>query len=127
MLCHDLELLSYELAICRLGPDENLPEWALPAGFFSLARTDDELSVVCPQDLVPPGIEQDGGWRGLKVCGPLDLSQVGVLASLAQPLAEAGITIFAVSTYETDYILVREDDLEPAVSVLRRAGHRVEN
>lgn len=126
-MTHDLKVLPMELAVCRLGPDEKTPGWLWRAPFVSLTRTGDELSVVCPQDRVPPGVEQVGGWRGLKVCGPLDFSLVGVLASLAQPLAEAGISIFAVSTYETDYILVRENDFEAAVSALRKAGHRVEN
>lgn len=120
-------MLDFNLAVCRLGPQEPPPAWALGAAFCSLTRTNDELSVVCPQDQVPPGIEMSGGWQCLKVHGPLDFGQVGVLASLARPLADAGISIFAVSTYETDHILVQRKDINQAVSVLRKAGHTVQN
>ncbi len=126
MQTYELEVLPYELAVCRLEPDDDAPTWALQAEFFSLTRTGDELSVVCPQDQVPPGIEQAGGWRCLKLSGPLVFDQVGVLASLAQPLASAGISIFVVSTYETDYILLQRKDINLAVSTLRKHGHAVQ-
>lgn len=126
MQTYELEMLPYELAICRLGTDEDAPAWAFRSEFFSLTRTKDELSVVCPQDQVPPEAKQSGGWRCLKLRGPLDFDQVGVLKSLTQPLADAGISIFAVSTYETDYILLRANDIKSAISALRKAGHRVE-
>ena len=126
MRTYELEVLPFELAICRLGPEEGAPQWALQAQFFSLTRTGDELSVVCPQDQVPPGVEMSGGWTCLKLRGPLNFDQVGVLASLAQPLADAGISIFVVSTYETDYILVQRKDINQAVSVLRKKGHAVQ-
>lgn len=126
MQSYELEVLPFELAVCRLGTDDDVPDWAIQAGFFSLTRTSDELSVVCPQDQVPASVKQEGGWRGLKVRGPLDFEQVGVLAALARPLAQAGVSIFAVSTYETDYILVRTNDLNVAVSALRKAGHQVQ-
>ena len=127
MPSHEMKVLPYELAVCRLGAGDDVPDWAMRAGFFSLTRTSDELSIVCPQDQVTPEVEQEGGWRCLMVSGPLDFNQVGVLAALAQPLAEAGISIFAMSTYRTDYILVREKDLGLAISALRKAGHCIEN
>ena len=106
------------LAVCRLDPQVAVPDWALSGDFFSITRTTDELSIVCSEAGVPEGVLCERGWAGLKVEGPLDLSLTGVLASLAQPLAEAGISIFAVSTYDTDYLLVKVGDLERAVAVL---------
>ena len=92
-----------------------------------MTRTDEELSVVLPEDRVPDHWQADTGWRGLKVVGPLDLSLTGILASLAAPLAEAGVSIFAVSTYNTDYVLVKEKNLEIAERVLCLVGHTVTN
>ena len=125
MLNLTLSLLPDTLAICRLTPDALMPDWALTSGFLSVTRTLDELSIVCPQANVPPKIQCDRDWRGLKVEGPLDLSLIGILASLTVPVARAGIGIFAVSTYDTDYVLVKENRLEEAVLVLSQAGHHV--
>ena len=117
--------LNGRLAICQLDPGARFPAWT-PAGvFWSITRTSDELSIVCAEDSVPSGVICQPGWQALKVAGPLDFSLTGVLASLAVPLAEAGVSIFAISTYDTDFLLVREDQLEVAVDVLRRAGHTV--
>jgi hypothetical protein len=93
--------------------------------FFSVTRTPAELSVVCDVASVPSGVKGDGPWSALAVRGPLDLNITGVLAGLATPLAVAGISIFAVSTYDTDYVLVRHHDMDRAVRVLREAGHNV--
>ena len=120
-----LLVLPDTFAICRLSPDAPMPDWALTGSFFSIARTVDELSIVCPQSNVPPEIQCDRDWRCLKVEGPLDLSLIGILASLTVPLARAGIGIFAVSTYDTDYVLVKEKRLEEAVLVLSQEGHHV--
>ena len=122
---HTLTILPEILSICRLDKDAAIPAWALASRFFSLTRTAEELSVVAPQAQVPEGIKRDPGWRGLKVEGPLDLSATGVLASLTGPLAEGGISVFAVSTYDTDYLLVKEENLEEAVIVLSRNGHKI--
>ncbi len=119
-----LALLAGQFAVCRLEREAALPEWAL-RGWFCIARTHDELSIVCPQAHVPEGIACVGGWRCLQVRGPLDWAMTGVLASLATPLAEAGISLFAISTYEMDYILVRQAELEKALAALARAGHRI--
>ena len=81
--------------------------------------------MVCPEEVVPEGISRERGWRALKLEGPFDLSMVGVLASVASPLAEAGASIFAVSTFDTDYVLVREEQLDLAIDTLRASGHRV--
>ncbi len=122
-MTHRLSVLSASLAVCRLGPDEALPDW-LPwrSGFVSVSRTAEELSVVCPAEVVPGGVMAVRDWRAIKVEGPLDFAKTGVLAGLAVPLAEAGISIFAVSTYDTDYLLVREGDLAAAVAVLGRTS-----
>jgi hypothetical protein len=120
-----LTVLGERLSICRLDAGEEVPAWATGASFFSVTRTRDELSVVCPEDVVPEGISRERDWRALKLEGPFDLSMVGILASLASPLAEAGASIFAVSTFDTDYVLVREEQLDLAVDTLRASGHRV--
>ena len=118
-----LHVLPQTFAVCRLPADADVPPWAVAARFFSITRTEDEMSVVCPAVSVPEGVESEGGWQVLKVQGPLDFSLTGVLASLAAPLAEAGIPIFALSTFETDYLLVKKDQLERAMKVLAKAGH----
>ncbi len=120
-----LSLLHATFAICRLDGDADIPEWALTGSFFSITRTQDELSIVCDQSNVPEGIPCDKGWRCLRVEGPLDLSLTGILSSLAAPLAHAGISIFAMSTYETDYVMVKEKDLDRAILVLSQEGHQV--
>ncbi len=112
--------------ICRLERNAPIPEWALIGGFFSVTRTADELSVVCPRDQVPPGVQKQDGWKALRVEGPLDLSLTGVLASLTEPLAKEGISIFAISTYDTDYLLVKKEQLERAIQTLREEGYEVE-
>jgi hypothetical protein len=121
-----LVLLPDGVAVCRLGTDEAVPEWGINGRFWSVTRTADELSVVCAEAQVPEGVRVERGWRVLKVVGPLDFSLTGILASLAQPLADAGVPIFALSTFDTDYLLVKQAQVETAVSVLRRRGHVVE-
>jgi len=123
-----LSVLPGKFAICRLGPEAGVPGWAsAPAagGFVSITRTDAELSIVCPEPDVPEAVKCDRGWRCLEADGPLDLSLTGVLAALATPLAGAHINIFAVSTYDTDYLLVKDEQLARAVEALTAAGHRI--
>ncbi|MBW2147021.1 MAG: ACT domain-containing protein [Deltaproteobacteria bacterium] len=120
-----LSLLQETLAICRLDRDAGIPDWALTGGFFSITRTPDELSIVCPQSSVPEEIPCDREWQCLRVEGPLALSLTGILASLAAPLARAGISTFVVSTYDTDYVMVKEKDVEQAILVLSQEGHQV--
>ena len=112
-------------AICRLASGDSLPPWVMHGAFFSVTRTPAELSVVCDVASVPAGVKAEGPWSALVVRGPLDLNITGVLAGLATPLAAAGISIFAVSTYDTDYVLVRNHDMDRAVRVLRAAGHSI--
>ncbi|MBX5455723.1 MAG: ACT domain-containing protein [Thermogemmatispora sp.] len=123
-----LLVAAHRLAICRLAPGSPLPVWLSAAGLerqplLALTWTADELSVVCPQQLVPEGVRCEADWVALKVVGPLDLSLTGILATLLRPLAEAHIPVFALSTYDTDYLLVREPLLESARSVLLAQGH----
>lgn len=120
-----LTLLLPTLAVCRLAPDAPPPPWAMGGDFWALTRTPDELSVVCLASAVPAGVRAETGWRALMVAGPLDFALVGILRSLAVPLAEAGVSIFAVSTFDTDYLLVRAEQLARAVAALERAGHTV--
>ena len=118
-----LSLLPERFAIAGLAPDAAIPHWATQGSFFSVTRSSEELSVVVEESRVPPGVQSQPGWRALKVHGPFVLSEVGVLASIAAPLAEARISLFVVSTFDTDYLLVASENLEAAVSALERAGH----
>ncbi len=124
-MAETLTILPERLAICRLPPEEALPERPPHARFWSVTHTEEELSIVLPEEYSPAGSRAETGWRGLKVEGPLDFDTPGILASLALPLAKAGISIFALSTYDTDYILVPEGNLEQAKEVLRAEGHTV--
>lgn len=122
-----LFILPDRLAVCRLSADAPFPEWAYPGDLLALVRSRDELSVVCAERFVPPEVRAERGMRALMVQGPLDFSLTGVLASIAVPLARAGVSIFSISTYDTDYILVREESLERAVNALGQAGFLVLN
>ena len=121
----DLVVLPDLLAVCRLPPGSFYPSWVAGCEFQSVTRTTDETSVVCPAAAVPADVQVEPGWRALKVGGPLDFGLTGVLLSIARCLAEAGVSIFAMSTYDTDYVLVKESLLEEAVAALEAAGHRV--
>jgi hypothetical protein len=122
----DLSVLPDSLAIVRLSADATLPPWATQGAFFSVTRTSDELSIACPARQVPSGVAAEAGWRALKVAGPFALSEVGVLAALAAPLAEAGVSLFVISTFDTDYLLVTEKQLHAAIAALTDAGHRIQ-
>lgn len=117
-----LILLESKLAVCQLPAEAPIPEWAFAGEFSAIVKTPDELSIVCEQRLVPTQIRVENGWRAFKVQGPLDFSQVGVLAGIARPLAQAGVSIFVISTFDTDYLLVKEVFLDQSVRVLRQNG-----
>jgi len=127
MTMHKLRLLVLPdlYAVCRLDSDASVPAWASAGGFFSITRTTGELSVVCQQAVVPDDVRCERGWRCLRVAGSMDFSMIGVVASLVAPLAEAGISVFVVSTFDTDYLLVKDNHLEQASTVLQAAGHKV--
>ena len=120
-----LAVLPGRFAVARLEPAAPIPAWATQGALWSVTRTAEELSVVCAAADVPDGVTAERGWRALRVVGRLDFALTGVLASLAVPLAAAGVSIFAVSTYDTDYLLVPESRLTEAVSSLCAAGHEV--
>lgn len=120
----NLKVYGERCALCRLNPDENFPSWTR-GKLISITRTDDELSVVCEQDTVPSDVKCERDWRVLQVEGPMDLPIVGVLASLTKPIAEAGINLFAISTFDTHYLLVKVEKLEAAKVALEKAGHSV--
>jgi len=118
--------------VCRLASDARIPAWALEGGFFSVVRTPDELSIVymeaCPDDARPedrmsPAATVEPGWVALQLEGPFPFSMTGVLASFLEPLAETQIPIFAISTFDTDYVLIKRENLDQAVSALAAAGH----
>ncbi len=115
----DLVLLEPSFAVCRLSACEAVPDWAQRGTFSSVTRTPLELSIVCEAGNVPAEIEAETGWRCLMVEGPLAFTEVGILASLTRPLATAGVSVFAISTFDTDYLLVKEASLERAISILR--------
>lgn len=116
----EFKLLKKRFAVC--APTE--PK--LPDGeFVSLTISDGEVSLVCEQDKAPEGCKMEAGWRALKIKGPLDFSLVGILADVSAVLAQAEVSIFAVSTYETDYVLVRQESLERALQALETHGHMI--
>ena len=120
-----LSTLDELYAIVRLDPDTPVPDWAEGGHFWSITRSDSELSIVCPQDQVPRGASAERGWVAFALEGPLDFSLTGVVASLCSPLADARVPVFVISTFETDYLLVREPDLHRSIDALLAAGHEV--
>ena len=121
----ELSLLPERFAISRLAAHAAIPTWATGGSFFSVTRTGDELSVVCELARVPVGVPSQPGWRVFKVHGPFVLTEIGVLSALAVPLAEAKLSLFAISTFDTDYLLVASETLSAAIVALERAGHKV--
>ncbi|MGA2327879.1 MAG: ACT domain-containing protein [Bryobacteraceae bacterium] len=120
-----LRLLRGRFAVCRLEPGEGVPAWALGGEFNSVTRTAGELSVVCAEGAAPAGTKCETGWRIFQVEGPLDFALTGILVAVAKPLADADVSIFAVSTYDTDYVMVKEENVEKAARALAAAGHSV--
>lgn len=113
-----MKLIKEKFGVCRLNKDEIVPEWAKNSDFYSITKTWDELSIVCDEDSIPTNIKCERDWRILKIEGPLDFSLIGILASISTILAQKGISIFAISTYDTDYILVKDKDIENAIEAL---------
>ena len=120
-----LSVLDERLAVCQLEAWAEIPPWATGTQFFCVTRTPDELSVVCPEECVPAGITCEPGWRAFKLEGSFDFGLVGVLSSVAAPLAESEVGILAIATYDTDYVLVQGPQLDLAVAALRARGHEV--
>jgi uncharacterized protein len=120
-----LVLLPDSMAICRLPPSDPLPAWATGAAWWSITRTPDELSIVCPEAAVPREIAASRGWSALRFEGPVPLDQTGILASVTAPLAAAHVSLFSVGTYDTDYVLVPAAQRNAAIAALEGAGHKV--
>jgi hypothetical protein len=119
-------ILREIFVICRLDKDAPIPDWAFQGGLFSVTRTKDELSIVCPLINVPKGIICNQGWSCLKIKGPLDLSSTGIISSITATLERENISLFSISTYDTDYVMVKEKDLEKAIFALTEGGHRIQ-
>lgn len=122
-----MRLLKKKYGVCRLDEFDLIPEWAKNGEFFSITRTLDELSIVCIQEDIPDDIKCERDWRALKIEGPLDFALVGILASISTILAQYKISIFAISTYDTDYILVKDGDIDNAIEALVNEQYKVIN
>ena len=120
-----LSVLPQALAVSRLAPDAAFPSWGGKGAFRAACWTDEELSLVCDEQAVPTEEKAERGWRALKVAGPLDFALTGILLRIAEPLAQAGVSLFAVSTFDTDYVLVKQEALSNAIRALTGAGHTV--
>jgi len=123
----NLTLLETRFGVCRLEEDSSRPDWADSSEFCSITRTAEELSIVCPEENIPSEIICEKDWKCLKVEGPLDFSLIGILARISNLLAEETISIFVISTYDTDYILVKEDDVRAAIEKLSENGYEISN
>lgn len=120
-----IKLFKKTYGVARLDKTDSIPEWSQNSNFFSATRTAEELSIVCPQDNIPDDIKYEKDWRILKIEGPLDFSLIGILASISSLLSQERISIFAISTYDTDYILVKSKDINNAIKVLTKGGYNL--
>ncbi len=118
----DLKLLPGSYAICRMKPDQSPPSSIYKSDFYSISKSEQELSIVCESQWIQEDCKIEKGWSLIKVVGPLDFNQTGILASLVNPLAEAKISLFAISTYDTDYLLIKTKTLKKAQKTLEQSG-----
>ncbi len=125
MAARKLHYLEGTYAVARLQPNTPVPAWADGAGFVSITRTDDELSIVCRADRMPQGVQVAVPWGCFKLQGPFAFDETGVVFSVIEPLSKNGIGIFVVSTYDGDHILVQSADVERSVALWQAAGHQV--
>jgi uncharacterized protein len=119
-------VLPHEYALCRLEPENAIPSWVFSSSFYTVSKTADELSVVCESALVPAKIICDKGWRLLKIAAVLDLSLTGITAAFSTALANAGVNLCVIATYDTDYLLVKQEKLSTAITALQQAGFKIE-
>ena len=123
-----LQKLPYELTVCKLGSEKDFQQVLLNSNFYFIGKTDEELSLVCRTEDVPQNTtERDDGWRGFRIQGTLDFSLIGILSKISGILAENKIGIFAVSTFNTDYILVKKENFDCAIDALAKADYIIEN
>jgi len=121
-----MQVLRESFAVCQLERDEPIPAWAEATDFLCIVRTQDELSIISVDSGIPPNVRSERGWRALRVVSDLDFSMSGVLASLLSPLADAGIGVLVVSTYKTDYVMVKDNSMVRAGEILSEHDHVVE-
>ena len=120
-----LSLLKDKYGICTLPNTAPIPDWALTQSLASITRTEKELTIVCRLEILPSQYQSDLKWRCFKIDGSFDLNQIGVISSISSPLAHAGISIYVISTYDTDYFLIQEQNLEKTISVISSSGHYI--
>ncbi len=120
-----LKLIDGTFGVCRLNPADEIPHWAKNDKFYSISKTGEELSIVCAQEDISEGVTSELGWKILKIEGVLDFSLIGIIAKISSILADSGISIFVVSTFNTDYILIKEENISKAISVLREVKYTV--
>ena len=120
-----LSLLKDKYGICTLPNTAPIPDWALTQSLASITRTEKELTIVCRLEILPSQYQSGPNWQCFKIDGSFDLNQIGVISSISSPLADAGISIYVISTYDTDYFLIQEQNLEKTISVLSSSGHAI--
>lgn len=120
-----LQLLANDYAIARLAPTAAFPDWADGPGFVSICRNVDELSIVCEQQRVPQGVTTDREWTAMRFLGPFAFGETGIVLSVIQPLSEAGLGVFVVSTYDGDHLLLKATDMPRSTALLTQAGHTI--
>ena len=120
-----LELMKGNYGVCRLRENSPIPVWCQQGEFYSITKTKDELSIVCLEEYVPNGVQVEKEWCIIKIVGPLDFSLIGILSKISQLMAECEISIFALSTYDTDYIMVKQAKIVQAIEKLKEAGYNI--
>ncbi len=121
----NLKLLKGKYSVCRINKDDEIPKWIFNEEFFSITKTEDELSIVCLQDKIKDDVLCERNWKILKIEGPLDFSLIGILSKISTLMANNNISIFAISTYDTDYILIKEESIDKAIEVLINNNYNV--
>jgi hypothetical protein len=120
-----LSTLQGFFAICQLDPQSEIPDWANKGDFYSFTRTSEELSIICPQEFIPEEVVYTGNWRGIKIEGPFEFTEIGILNSITAPLARVKISILSISTYDTDYVFIQDSQFKDALLILVGNGHQV--
>lgn len=120
---YKFKIINDLYSVCKLNPNSNIPSWVNTNEFYSITKTEDELSILCVQQNIPNNIECEKNWKVLKINSKLDFSLVGVISQISKLLAENSISIFVISTFDTDYICIKEKDLAKAVEILKQAGN----
>ena len=121
----NLKLLKGKYSVCRINKDDEIPKWIFNEEFFSITKTEDELSIVCLQDKIKDDVLCERNWKVLKIEGPLDFSLIGILSKISTLMANNNISIFAISTYDTDYILIKEESIDKAIELLINNNYNV--